>query len=306
METWIYLPNGCKVKFEWDIVGTAEMAKFDYNIALEYTNALLSSGASVTAPGLEAGEQKEQVGYVVYRSKVNDDATETPIIDLYLNHEATKFKFLTVYLNTPEDIEAFRHASGIGIAELPYWEGGHLERGNPKTDKYFVAPRKPLTVVHKLNERYNPDEPEMAKRKPKRLFVRWDTVVIPTLPPAPPAPIPSDHPPGGINPYSSPPAMVTPATPQNAANGASKAVYDGKPAWFRTPVRDCFGAVKTYILKEIYENNTFAMNGSLDKRGISVKGVFDAKGEWAAKPAGELIHMLAHRHDEELPQASGQ
>lgn len=131
-------------------------------------------------------------------------------------------------------------------------------------------------------------------------YAKWykDNVGNPTLPPAPP--------PAQKNGANEPQATPTPQTAENAGNGASDAIYTGKPAWFRTPVRDCFGIVKTYILKEIYANNTFAMNGSLDKHGISVKGVFDSQCEWAAKSAGELIHMLAHRHDEELPQASGQ
>lgn len=210
MRTWLYLPTGNKVEFEFS---DSSIPEDDYANALGYTNRLLALGASVTAPGLEAGEQKEQVGYVVYRSKVNDDGTETPILDLYLTHDATKFKFLTVYLNTPEDVTSFEQVSGLKLlADMPYWEGGHLERGNPKTDRYFVAPRKMLTVVHKLNERYNPDEPDMTKRKPKRLFVRWESVGTPTVK----LPAPSVVQNTGANDLT---AISTPQTPENAGKG---------------------------------------------------------------------------------------
>lgn len=287
MRTWLYLPTGNKVEFEFS---DSSIPEDDYANAMDYTRRLLALGASVTAPGLEAGEEKEQIGAVVRRSKVNDDATETPILDLYLNHDATKYKFLTVYLNTPDDIAAFETASSLKLDSIPFWEGGHLERGNLKTDKYIISLPRPLYVIHRLNERYNPDEPDATKRKPKRLFVRWESVGTPTpLPASQNAPEPAKT---GANSSAAPAPAAATGTPKAAENAGNGAL----PNWFNTPLQTCFGAFKTYILPNLYENNTWHMNGSLKKHGIS-----DGKSigkEWATKPAGEVYEYLKHRKDE--------
>lgn len=289
METWLYLPNGCKINFPFGNlpnISPIDEANEMYQYALAYTNRLLELGASVNAPGLEDGEGKEQIGFISRRSKINDDGSETPVLDLFPNHDATKFKFMTVYLNTVDDVNAFETASGLKLDSIPLWEGDkHLDRGGAKTDKYIMQLTRPLVVIHKSNERYNPEEPDITKRKPKRLFVRWDTVGTPTPPP------PAQQPAASATPASAPESKAT-GTPQTAENGAK----DKLPNWFAIPLQTCFGAFKMYILKELYDNNTFHMNGSLNKHGISDGKVIGA--EWATKPASEVVEFLRNRHDE--------
>src|SRR5579872_4382165 len=63
-----------------------------YRTAFDAVSSAIASGFTSTAPGLDAGEQKEEVGYVLRRSKSNQDKSETPIIDLYITNDAVKFK----------------------------------------------------------------------------------------------------------------------------------------------------------------------------------------------------------------------
>lgn len=168
-----YLPNGFKCSFTMPVnMDTA------FEQAMAFTNMLMAKGFSQQEPGLVDGEQRETVGWVTRRSKVNDDGSETPLIDVYIDKEKLTYKFLSVYLNTPEEVNAFENASGLKVDALPLWESAHLERGNSKTDKYIIRVARPFTVISEANQYYNPDEPDIKKRKPKRLFVRWEAANI--------------------------------------------------------------------------------------------------------------------------------
>ena len=275
------------------------MPEFDYDNALSYTNRLIARGASVDAPGLEAGEHKDEIGSLTHWLKNDDDGGQSHRVDLYVNHPQMVNRFLSLYVkDTKEALAEFKTVTGVDLASIKMLPTkAPINKDDDKGGIITALPR-PLMAVWKLNPKFDETQP-LGGGHSRRLFVRWESVGIPTHVSAPPAP---------QNAATPPPATVTPKTPQNAGNGPldvydgevpAHDIYDGKPQWFRTPVRDCYGAVKTYILKEVYGNNTFAMNGSLDKRGVTVKGVFDAKGEWAGKPAGELIYHLEHRHDED-------
>lgn len=132
--------------------------------------SLLQAGFSVDAPGLEDGEHIEEIGFVVRRSKVNNDETETPVVDLY--PARGNFRLLAKYLNSEADLREFETACGVALSTLPLYEGDNsIERGkNPKMDKYVVALKHPVKVVWKLNPKY---EGENDKKNSKRLFVRW-------------------------------------------------------------------------------------------------------------------------------------
>lgn len=296
MKTWLYLPNGCKYEFSRDILTKEDAiwaADNDYAAAMEYTSRLLALGASVAAPGLEAGEQKSDIGYLARWLKNDNDGGTSNRVDLYVNHPKMLSRFMSIYVkNTPEDNAEFAAITGVNLNGVPNLPTKAPMNKEEDRNGCIVALPKPLNVIWKHNPNYREG---VLDGEPARLFVRWDNVGNPTpLPALPPAPQSNKT---GAN-SSAPPtaASVTAATAENAGNGD---IYAGHPSWFRTPVRDCFGAVKTYILKEVYSNNTYAMNGSLDKRGLTVKGRFDDQGEWSGKSAGELIDFLKHRHDED-------
>lgn len=168
-----YLPNGFKCSFTMPVnMDTA------FEQAMAFTNMLMAKGFSQHEPGLVAGEQREAVGWVTRRSKLNDDGTKTPLVDVYIDNDKLTYKFISVYLNTPDEIAAFENASGLKIDAMPVWVSAHLERGNPETDSYIVRVSRPFSVITEANQHYNPEEPDIKKRKPKRLFVRWEAANI--------------------------------------------------------------------------------------------------------------------------------
>lgn len=167
--TKAYHPSGLQVTLP------VPAEPLDYASMFTNVSRALESGWLLAAPGLEAGEHKEDIGWVVRREKANDDNTETPIVDLYAANEQMTFKILSVYLNKDEDVTAFEKASGMGLNQIPLFVGTAApERGaNRQTDRFIVKTPRPFGVVMKDNPKYNPDEPDAKKRKPKRLFVRW-------------------------------------------------------------------------------------------------------------------------------------
>lgn len=165
----LYHPKGPLVTLP--VVG--EMEPIDtYQTMLANVSAMLDAGFLVQAPGLEEGEHKDEVGYLV-KSYVGEDGT--PAIDVYPASEAAHYSLMRVYLNTLEQQQAFEYACKVKLKDLPEYVGvGRLERGkSPQTDKLFTKLPKPVGIVWKDNPKYNPDETDATKKKPKRLFVRW-------------------------------------------------------------------------------------------------------------------------------------
>lgn len=177
-----YLPNGMRVFFEVPFTDAATA----YDTALQFTNMLLSRGLLINAPGLEDGEQKEQASCFIRSLKTNDDGTETNVIHLYPMNAGAQYKFLTVYLDTADDIAAFEQAAGVTLASVPQWVAdAPPQKDSANAKKYFVHPSKPLVAIHKANPRY-----EEGNKKPKRLFVRWDVTQQHMDAPAPVPPQP--------------------------------------------------------------------------------------------------------------------
>jgi len=133
-------------------------------------SSLLQAGFSVEPPGLEEGEHVEEIGFVVRRSKLNSDDSETPVIDLYPSRG--NFRLLARYLNNDSDILEFEKMCALSLPSLPLYEGDNsIERGkNPKLDKYVTSLIHPVKVIWKPNPRY---EGQNDKKNAKRLFVRW-------------------------------------------------------------------------------------------------------------------------------------
>ncbi len=140
--------------------------------ALAAVSAALDAGWLVQAPGLEEGEEREMIGWVLKSIHSNEDR-ETPFVLLYSANEALTWSVLKVYLNTEQDEAAFEHASHMKLAEMPEYVGQDKpQRGsNHRTDTYIVPAPRPFGVVFKKNPKH--DATEAGKMKPARLFVRW-------------------------------------------------------------------------------------------------------------------------------------
>ncbi len=167
----LYHPAGAQVTFPVDlnVLVTPDQA----TTMLQSVTNLLNAGFSVFQPGLEDGEQMDQIGFVVRKEKEGEGGEITPVIDLYPANG--NFRLLHIYLNTPADVQAFEKATGVKLEKLPIYEGTNaIERGqSAKVDRFVVKLSSPVKVVWKLNPRYDPDETDIKKKKPRRLFVRW-------------------------------------------------------------------------------------------------------------------------------------
>lgn len=142
--------------------------------------AYLDAGFLVVAPGLEEGEEREHVAYVVHGEHERDGQT-TPFLLLYAANEAMKFSFLKVYLNKPADIAAFEFASGLKLNSIPVYIGQDKpERGKSKqVDRYVIAAPAAFEVVFKQNPRWSETDAAAHQSRgemyavPRRVFVRW-------------------------------------------------------------------------------------------------------------------------------------
>jgi hypothetical protein len=153
---------------------------FDYQGAFANVGQAVAAGFLVDAPGLEAGEMKDQATWVVRKDVENkNDGTISASIALYRDGE--RYSFLTVYLDTPEEISAFQYASGLKLNQLPKYVGsGKLEKGKDRqTDQLFTKAPKAFGVVMRANPKHDPNETDATKKKPARLFVRWEAQMPP-------------------------------------------------------------------------------------------------------------------------------
>ncbi len=133
---------------------------------------LFDAGWMLTAPGLEEGEEKEEIGWVLHALHEKDGET-TPIAVLYAANEALTWPILKIYLNKQADVDAFEFASKMKLSSIPEYVGNDRpQRGaGAKTDKFIIKVPKPFGVVFKKNPKH--DDTEQGKMKPARLFVRW-------------------------------------------------------------------------------------------------------------------------------------
>src|SRR5688572_8662837 len=69
--------------------------------AMAAVTAYLDAGWLAYAPGLEAGEEREEIGWCL-RTFIDKQGEVTPSILLYPANDAMKFSILRVYLNTEE------------------------------------------------------------------------------------------------------------------------------------------------------------------------------------------------------------
>lgn len=184
MELWH--PRGVQVSLPIDPVNPPAIA--EWRAIYDSVGLALDAGWLVQCPGMEEGEEKDDVGWVL-KMEQEKDGEVTPCLLLYSSKENLKFSIVKVYLNKPEDITAFEYASKMKLAALPLYEGTNKpERGsNSKTDRLMVVPPKPFGFVFKKNPKHDPNEEDIKKMKPARLFVRWADQAPASQPAAEPA-----------------------------------------------------------------------------------------------------------------------
>lgn len=144
-------------------------------------DAMLAQGWLPNAPGVEPGEERETVAYVVH-GEVEDEGETTPYLLLYSENETMKWSFLKVYLNNDKQRAEFEAVSGMKVDSIPLYIGRDKpERGKSKQiDNKFIVPcPRPFHVVLKQNPKWSEEAAAAAKAKnemyttPKRVFVRW-------------------------------------------------------------------------------------------------------------------------------------
>jgi hypothetical protein len=150
-------------------------------VLMDTIDSMLEQGWLPNAPGVEPGEDAEEVAYVLHGEHEQKGET-TPYILLYSPHDAMKWSFLKVWFNTQEQIDAFEAVSGLKLDALPLYIGQDKpERGKSKQiDKFIVKLQRPCKVILKQNPKWVQEAADAAKSKgemytfPKRVFVRWD------------------------------------------------------------------------------------------------------------------------------------
>jgi hypothetical protein len=163
-----WLPNGMKVFFQMPVYATNA-----FEDAMAFTNMLQSKGFSQQEPGLGKGEHRELIGSAGRRNKKNKDGTVSPVLDLYAEASHLTFRYMAIYLDTPEDIKTFETVSGIKLDSIPL---NKMDAAPGRDNAELVVKFKtPATLVYTNNPDY--DETSTDK-KPKRLFVRWDGIGV--------------------------------------------------------------------------------------------------------------------------------
>lgn len=166
----LYHPSGLPVTLP---VPVDPKTKYDFRAALEAVTAALSAGWLAAPPGVAEGEERELVGSVVRSAHEGRGGLMVPVVDLYGTAGHHIHPFMRVYLDTKDDVADFEYASKLKLTNLLEHDKGRLERGKAASAKYFAVPPRPFGVVFKLNPAFDPDETDVAKKKPKRLFERW-------------------------------------------------------------------------------------------------------------------------------------
>lgn len=177
----LYHPAGVQCTLPL-ITGASEEFAAEYPKELfAACSAYIAAGFLVDAPGLEAGEQIEEVGYIV-KGEMENRGETTQFLLLYSTNDQLEFSFLKHYLDKDDDIAAFQKVSGMRLQDIPLYSGQDKpQRGKSKTtDRFIVKVPKPFKVILKKNPRYIEEDRKAAIAKgevykaPARVFLRWD------------------------------------------------------------------------------------------------------------------------------------
>jgi hypothetical protein len=143
--TWIrcFSPDGYQMALTLPITSVAD--------ALRHLADIRAAGLTATLPGLKTGELSGTITSCMKREKQNRDGSITPIIDMYgpWEGEFGRYRFVGVYLNTPEDVAEFEANSGLKIKNMPLFDSQvPLQRTAGITHKCEVK-CQPFEVVKK-------------------------------------------------------------------------------------------------------------------------------------------------------------
>lgn len=179
---WIkaYTPDGFQVSLTLPALTVAD--------AMRHIEDVRAHGLLTTLPvdgGLESGESAETITMAVKRMKKNRKDELRPVIDVYW--DGAGFKFVTIYLDTDEQIADFEAVSGLKVKDMPkYPSTAPLTAGDEETREFEVKVKTPFIVVRKPADKEVKINDKMVRPWD---FVRYGTLAAQPAPAAKPAPV---------------------------------------------------------------------------------------------------------------------
>lgn len=164
--------------------------------ALKHLDDARKAGLMASPPApvaeLAADEKADTITTVVRRKKKNKFDKVVPVIDCYF--EGGKYRYITIYLDEPEQVAEFERVSGLKVENMPLYPGKDATQIDPKApEDYEVRVPTPFIVIKK--EDGGVAEMNGVEHKTYR-FDRYGTPkvapVVPLEAPAAPTPEPVD------------------------------------------------------------------------------------------------------------------
>jgi hypothetical protein len=143
--TWIrcFSADGYQMALTLPITSVADALRHLADIRAAGLTATLS-----VAGGLESGEQAKSITMAVKRMKKNRTGETRPVMDVY--SDGDEFKFVTIYLDTDEQVSEFEQHSGLRVSTMPkYPSTAPLNAGTEETREFEVRVKTPFIVVRK-------------------------------------------------------------------------------------------------------------------------------------------------------------
>lgn len=162
----------------------ADGAAVDAGAAFEAVRSYLRAGFLTGDPSLQPGQVRERISQIVRRVKINDDDSETPLIDLYAENAKLIHKKFSRYLNTTDEVREFEAATGITLAKTPLYNSKTApSREDREFAKFAVTLPAPVEIILAPNPYY-----EEGKMKPQHVWVSFAGAPQSAPAPEPPAP----------------------------------------------------------------------------------------------------------------------
>lgn len=209
----VYDASGVSVTFSFTLPTDVRALTDDDVLAVRAAvTRVLANGFTVNAPGAQPGDTVEEVGFVSRRVK-NDG---TYIIDFFAPNDKVVRKIFSHYLDSDEIIAAFEQATGLKVNAIPVYDGDSaITKDNRNASRYILPVAVPAKVALKDNPRYDPNEQDTSKKKPKHIFGSW----LPTTPSLPSNTVPFQQP--SPPPQTGAPSASASTPPTAQANGGS-------------------------------------------------------------------------------------
>jgi len=126
--------DGRQMSLEW----TGPAAEMPDSFALD--SLMKSAGYSVQPPE-DKGEKREEIEIVSRRRTPKG----VDVVDCYLDR--LTFRKGVLWLDTPERVEGFERATGLTLADMPYYESKSARDHEPgKLGEFEIALAKPFTI----------------------------------------------------------------------------------------------------------------------------------------------------------------